>query len=98
MLRRREGASAEGSTLVELLVVLVILGLLGSVSAVALRSRPHTSQSAVQLLEHTRRLAIRSGQPATVRDSLGRPTRFLPDGRATGPGVDPLTGRIRGAQ
>ncbi len=88
----------KGATLIELLVVLVILGIIAGTTGAALRQRPRGTGASAQSLERQRRLAIRSGQAVTTRDSLGRTIRFLPDGRATGPGIDPLTGRPRGAR
>jgi len=77
-----------GVTLVELLVVLTILGVLLSVSGLALGSlkAPHESQETIDLRE-ARILAIRSGTPQRAHGIL-----FLPDGRALGLAVDPLTG------
>jgi prepilin-type N-terminal cleavage/methylation domain-containing protein len=81
-----------GVTLIELLVVLVLLGALLSVSGLALAAlRPPTSSRWRQALLAARAQAIRTGQAVTVRtDSTA--VRFFPDGRALGPGVDPLTG------
>lgn len=97
-----------GVTLVELLVVLVLLGLLFTVTGLALASLTPPRQSAwLRTLDSARALAIRSGTPVLVQgDSsfplaggsrsrpLGLPASvlFLSDGRALGPGVDPLTG------
>ncbi|HEV8400372.1 MAG TPA: prepilin-type N-terminal cleavage/methylation domain-containing protein [Gemmatimonadales bacterium] len=77
-----------GVTLVELLVVLALLGLVFGVSGLALASLAEPRDSAaVSELRHARAEAIRSGE-AVGADSV----LFLPDGRAIGPGVDPLTG------
>ena len=93
-----------GVTLVELLVVLMILGLIAGVSGLAFTSLRATREAAwVRTLRATRAQAIRTGKPAQVSGSgltssaLGGPRRllFLPDGRALGPGVDPLTGSPR---
>lgn len=87
-----------GVTLIELLVVLVLLGILLGVSGLALASlRPAPALRWTRDLEGARARAIRTGRPVTVRrlaDSVGDSTaiRFLPDGRALGPGVDPWTG------
>ncbi|MGH7336029.1 MAG: prepilin-type N-terminal cleavage/methylation domain-containing protein [Myxococcota bacterium] len=78
----------EGVTLVELLVVLALLGLLVGVSAVSMVSLRQPQEAAeIQETKRARREAIQSGTPRTAHGAL-----FLPDGRAVGPGVDPLTG------
>jgi hypothetical protein len=91
--------------LIELLVVLVLLGLIFSVSGVALASLGSPKESAqIRVLQAARAEAIRSGVPVLVRlDTLPSslfplPLLFLPDGRALGPGVDPLTGRPRASR
>jgi len=77
-----------GFTLVELLVVLAILGVIVGVTGLTLTSleRPRESQLRIDL-KKARTDAIRSGVPRTAHG-----VRFLPDGRAIGPNVDPLTG------
>src|SRR5262249_11186000 len=77
-----------GVTLLELLVVLAILGVLLGVTGLALGSlkAPRESQETADL-RLARTTAIRSGIPQRARGIL-----FLPDGRALGPAVDPLTG------
>jgi len=77
-----------GFTLLELLVVLTIIGLLVGVSGLAIASLrlPRESQDVIDL-RRARADAIRSGVPRTAHG-----IRFLPDGRAIGVGVDPLTG------
>ncbi|MGH7123557.1 MAG: prepilin-type N-terminal cleavage/methylation domain-containing protein [Stellaceae bacterium] len=95
-----------GVTLIELLVVLVLLGLIFSVSGVALASLSSPSQSArIRILTAARAQAIRSGVPVVVagdtsahganHSQLPTPVLFLPDGRALGAGVDPFTGAPR---
>jgi prepilin-type N-terminal cleavage/methylation domain-containing protein len=90
------GWAARGATLVELMVALVILGLLAGISGLALASlRPTPETAAVGRLAHARAAAIRTGLPVVVADTVGDTTHrmlFLPDGRAIGTGVDPLTG------
>jgi len=84
-----------GVTLVELLVVVVILGLITGVSGLAFTSLRVPRESAlVRAARVARAEAIRTGRPVGLRlDSLRRPViLFLPDGRALGRGVDPLTG------
>lgn len=88
--------------MVELLVVLVLMGLLFTVSGLALASLSSPRQSAwVRALEGGHARAIRSGVPVVVwgdsgtpgsSDSLPSAVLFLPDGRALGSGVDPFTG------
>lgn len=91
-----------GVTLIELLVVLVLLGLIFSVSGLALATLGSPKDSArVRTLQAARANAIRSGLPVLIgSDTLPSsrspsPVLFLPDGRAIGPGVDPLTGAPR---
>ncbi len=90
-----------GVTLVELLVVIVILGVVFSTTGLAFASLRAPRESAwVRELHRAREEAIRTGrqvrakQPLPPSTALGRPRPplFLPDGRALGPGVDPLTG------
>jgi prepilin-type N-terminal cleavage/methylation domain-containing protein len=84
-----------GSTLVELMVVLLILGLvtgLASFAVGALRS-PAESERAKEM-SRARAAAIRSGKALSVPAESGAVIRFLPDGRAIGHGVDPLTGEL----
>lgn len=84
-------AHSRGVTLVELLVVLALLGLVLGVSGLALASlrEPRESEELSEL-RRARAEAIRSGAPRTAHGAL-----FLPDGRAVGPNVDPLTGAPR---
>jgi prepilin-type N-terminal cleavage/methylation domain-containing protein len=84
-------APSRGVTLVELLVVLALLGLVFGVSGLALASlrEPHESD-ALREMRRARAEAIRSGAPRSANGVL-----FLPDGRAIGPNVDPLTGAPR---
>ena len=77
-----------GVTLVELLVVLTILGLILGICGLAFGSlqAPRESQELTDLRRaHVE--AIQAGAPRTTHH-----VRFLPDGRAIGSGVDPLTG------
>jgi prepilin-type N-terminal cleavage/methylation domain-containing protein len=82
---------ASGVTLVELLVVLTVLAVILGVTGVALGSlqTPRESELAIDLRK-ARTGAIQSGAPRTAHG-----IRFLPDGRAIGPGFDPLTGLPR---
>lgn len=79
---------AWGVTLVELLVALTILGLVLGITGLALGSlRGPRESEEVMALRRARVQAIQSGVPRTTHHVL-----FLPDGRAIGVGVDPLTG------
>jgi len=77
-----------GMTLLELLVVLTLLGVVLGVTGLAIGSlqAPRESEQ-IRALKRARAEAIHSGAPRTTHD-----VRFLPDGRAMGPNVDPLTG------
>jgi prepilin-type N-terminal cleavage/methylation domain-containing protein len=75
-------------TLLELLVVLAVLGLVLGVSGLGLASLREPGESAALTeIRRARAEAIRSGVPVRSGSVL-----FLPDGRAIGPTVDPLTG------
>ena len=78
-----------GMTLLELIVVLAVLGIVLAVSGLAISTltAPHES-AAVVALKRARAEAIHFGKPRTAQD-----VRFLPDGRALGAHVDPLSGR-----
>jgi prepilin-type N-terminal cleavage/methylation domain-containing protein len=88
---KREAKSPDaGVTMAELLVVLAILGLVTGVSGLAVASlRVPAAAERENDLRRARAEAIQSGREIVV-DSV----RFLPDGRAIGPGVDPLTGAV----
>ena len=80
--------SAWGVTLVELLVVLAVVGATLGVTGLALGSlRMPREPELISELRKARAEAIRTGVPRTIDHA-----RFLPDGRAIGPGLDPLTG------
>ena len=88
---RSVGQSA-GITLVELLVVLVLLGLLTTLGAVSVMSlRPPPQAARLDSLRAARAESIRTGVPV-MRTFDSVPIRFLPDGRALGGPLDPLTG------
>ena len=79
---------SRGVTLVELLVVLALLGLVLGVSGLAMASlREPRESDRMGELRRARAEAIRSGEAVRIDSVL-----FLPDGRAIGPNVDPLTG------
>ncbi len=93
-----------GFTVVELMLTLAILGLTLAVSGLALASLKAPRESAwIGEMRRARAEAIRTGAavraslPPPTSTSLHRPPRrlFLPDGRALGPSVDPLTGAPR---
>lgn len=80
--------NTRGFTLAELVVVLAVLGLVLAVSGLALGAlkAPRESEETIAIRQ-ARAEVIHSG---TARTRGG--VRFLPDGRAIGPDVDPLTG------
>ena len=77
-----------GMTLLELLVVLTLLGVVLGVTGLAIGSlqAPRESEQ-IRAFKRARAEAIHSGAPRRAASVL-----FLPDGRAIGPNVDPLTG------
>jgi prepilin-type N-terminal cleavage/methylation domain-containing protein len=90
-----------GFTLFEVIVVISILGLLVGMTGLAFSSlRAPRSSAWGSELRRAREAAILSGRPvrAVVRNDTDRyrsplpAPLFLPDGRAIGAGVDPLTG------
>jgi len=77
-----------GVTLIELIVALTLLALILSLSGLAVASlRPTPLVEVERSLRAARAEAIRSGVSVRANSVL-----FLPDGRAVGVGVDPLTG------
>src|SRR5437879_7932635 len=97
----RRTVGGPGFTIVELMVVIAILGLTLAVSGLALTSLQAPRESAwTREMRRGRAEAIRTGVairaalPSAPFTALQHPRRplFLPDGRALGPGVDPLTG------
>lgn len=84
-----------GMTLVELLVVLVLLGLVAGISALGLGTLHEPGlavTSDAKRMSAARAEAIRTGQPVLLQRDSGGPVLYLPEGRAVGGGVDPLTG------
>jgi prepilin-type N-terminal cleavage/methylation domain-containing protein len=82
-----------GFTLVELIVTLALLGLLSGLAAATLGSLRMTKpDTRVQALARARERAIRTGTRVRLDEANGKSVLFLPDGRAVGHGVDPLTG------
>lgn len=97
---------SHGVTLVELLVVLSLLGLMLGVTGLALASlRPPGQDAWTRQVTAARAEAIRTGTPVRLvvsRCEAGTlcsvlPAQFLllPDGRAVGVGIEPLTGELR---
>jgi Tfp pilus assembly protein FimT len=88
-----------GATLVELMVVLLILGLVTGVTSLAIGSlRGPEDMAHHRALRHARAEAIRSGRAVSVAGESGAVVRFYPDGRASGSGLDPLTGELLDAR
>jgi prepilin-type N-terminal cleavage/methylation domain-containing protein len=87
-----------GATLVELMVTVAVLGLLAGLAAVSVQAlRPPETTERDDALAEARARAVRTGQPVRVRGEA--PVLFLPDGRAVGNDVDPLTGaRVNAAK
>ncbi len=85
-----------GVTLAELLIVIAILGLIFGVSGLAFMSLQLPREPEwMQQARTARARAIRQGIPTafrTARPPVRPSALFLPDGRAIGPGADPLTG------
>ena len=92
----QSGELFAGFTLVEVLLVITILGLVFGVSGLAFFSlRVPRESDWIRDLRLARAQAIRTGHPVSARDDRSPLTGhvlFLPDGRALGTGIDPLTG------
>lgn len=82
--------SPRGTTLLELTVVLVLLGLIAGLAGGTLRTTRSPRRTDSLLLE-ARRRAVRTGTPVKLHHGNGW-ILLLPDGQARGQGVDPLTG------
>lgn len=82
-------AARGGVTLVELVVAISILGLLVSTAALAVGP----AAPAPTPIEEARTRALHGGAVVFLQDS-GSISVFYPDGRASGPGLDPLTGAL----
>jgi type II secretory pathway pseudopilin PulG len=88
-----------GTTLVELMVVLLLLAVVTGISGFALAGlRPPADTAERQRLVRARTAVLRSGRAVTLELRDGRVVRFLPDGRALGPGLDPFTGEVLDAK
>jgi hypothetical protein len=93
-----------------MLVVILILGLSAGVTVLSVAALKPPPQSALaRMLRNARAEAIRTGRAVEVNavdtvdadggddadgDEMSGLIRFLPDGRAIGPGVDPWTGAL----
>jgi prepilin-type N-terminal cleavage/methylation domain-containing protein len=85
----------EGTTLVELIATLAILGLVAGIGAVTLGGwRRAGADETADLLAAARARAIGTGTRVRVDRPGGESVLFLPDGRALGGGLDPLTGAV----
>ena len=94
--------STTGSTLIELVVVLAILGIMASVVALSFRGAGEREKDTPKLrIAAARREALEKRHAVTVSIAVGDSLRELtafPDGRVVGDtllGIDPLTGRPR---
>lgn len=85
-----------GVTLVEMVVVLTLMGVLAGIGGLALASlRQPPGDPWVAAVAKARERAIESGSAVVLAaDSAHRSVLLLPDGRAVGAGVDPLTGEV----
>lgn len=93
----RRPDSRHGTTLLELMAVLVILGVVAALSSGTLGSSlAGGPEGEDTVLPKARLLAIREGRPVRVQYH-DRWLLFLPDGQARGQGLDQLTGAERGS-
>ena len=83
-----------GTTLVELMVSLAILGLLAGLAAASLAGAPGRPPGGEAALQAARASAIRSARRVAFVAPDGGRFLLLPDGRVIGPGIDPLTGEV----
>jgi len=99
----------KGFTLLEVVVVLVLLGLFMGLATVAMVSlRPPRQAGWLTTVDSARASAIRTGVPVTLTITTPEDTSpfaprtahwvFLPDDRALGPNLDPLTGAVHDAR
>lgn len=86
-----------GVTLIEMVVALLVLGLLTALAGTAVGGlrRPPADSWQVEV-NGARDSAIRTGRPVRFDDGTGYRALLLPDGRAVGAGLDPLTGEVTG--
>lgn len=85
-----------GFTLLELIVVMAVMAVGFAVATVAISRAPAgTTEGWATQVARAKRLAALRGHPVVVADSTGRGSIvLLPDGRAAGAGLDPLTGTV----
>jgi prepilin-type N-terminal cleavage/methylation domain-containing protein len=89
-----------GFTLIELIVVLAIVAVSLTVASLSLGSQRESGEAVTvweARLIRSRAQAIEGGRPVVVMPDSGNasgPVLFLPDGRAVGADVDPLTGAV----
>ncbi len=91
---------SRGVTLVELLIVLVVLGVVVAMSTMTrglVREGRRAETGQDERLRAGRAKAIRTGLPVQVAADSGQVVLLLPDGRAIGSDLDPLTGEPRNA-
>jgi prepilin-type N-terminal cleavage/methylation domain-containing protein len=82
-----------GVTLIEVVVTLLALGLLTGLAAAAVGSlRRLPVEPWRTAVIRARDSAIRTGRPVVLNGDSGYRAFLLPDGRAIGRGLDPLTG------
>ena len=84
-------ATQAGTTLVELLVVLVILGVIAGVVSLGLLAATKPDATTDRLGRVRARVA-EQGVSEFAADDSGRTLLLLPDGEILGAGIDPLTG------
>ncbi len=81
----------------EMMVALVVLGLLTGLAAATVGTlRPAVEDERKASVVRARATAIRTGRPVLVGSDTGYRALLLPDGRAIGAGLDPLTGEVLG--
>jgi len=90
-----------GVTLIEMVVAVTIVAVAGAVTTLALGRALSTDDTADVAYETARAEAIRNGIPVRFVPDTTSDTGvviLLPDGRAVGMGVDPLTGARDGGR
>lgn len=81
-----------GTTLLELLVVLTILGLLSAVVTMSIRLPTPNQESSPDSVRRMAQRAVHLGMPQRAFDSAGRAVLLLPDGRVVRRAAAPLAG------
>ena len=93
------GRTTYGTTLIELVVTLAVLGIIASVATLAIRRQPAPADDLATAVLGARRAAAETGRTIRIsRVEEGRPVEFVacPDGRViadSGVGVAQLTGQ-----